>query len=97
MLKEKGRTVSLVNPRIISKLDTKTLDRFKNYKAVITIEGTSIDGGLGQKIASYMSLYGTKVYNFGLKKEVIDRLSIDEVLKNNHMSKEEIVKLILSL
>lgn len=97
MLKEKGITVSLVNPRIISSLDTKTLDKFKNYKAVITIEGTSIDGGLGQKIASYMSMYKTKVYNFGLKKEVIDRLSIDEVLKNNHMSKEEIVKLILSL
>ena len=33
-----------------------------------------------------------KVLNFGLKKEFLDRYDVAEVLKENHLTKEQIVK-----
>ena len=96
-LHEKGLNPTLINPRFVSGLDTKTLNGLKDYKAIITIEGTCLDGGYGQKVSSYMSKFRTPVYNFGLKKEIIDRISLDNALKNNHMTNDEIVEFILNL
>ena len=33
-----------------------------------------------------------KVLNFGLKKEFLDRYDVTEVLKDNHLTKEQIVE-----
>jgi len=90
-LKEKGYNPTLINPVCISSLDTNVLDTLKNYKVVATIEGTILDGGYGQKVASYLAKYPVKVLNYGLRKEIIDRFNPIDILKDNHMSKEDII------
>lgn len=90
-LKEKGYNPTLINPVCISSLDANALDSLKNYKVVATIEGTILDGGYGQKVASYLGRFDVKVLNYGLRKEIIDRFNPVDVLKDNHMSKEDII------
>ena len=36
LMREKGITPTLINPRVLSHLDTTTLDTLKTYKTVIT-------------------------------------------------------------
>ena len=47
------------------------------------------------KILRKTRFYGDshmKVLNFGLKKEFLDRYDVTEVLKDNHLTKEQIVE-----
>ncbi len=81
---------TIINPVCLSSLDTKTLDSLKNYRLIVTIEGYILDGGYGQKVASYLGDTNVIVKNFGLKKEIIDRFKPEDVLKDNHMTVEDI-------
>ncbi len=90
-LKEKGLTPTLINPLCISSLDKNTLETLKDYKVIVTIEGTILDGGYGQKIASYFGNTNVKVLNYGLKKEIIDRFNPLDILKENSMEVEDII------
>ena len=38
-----------------------------------------------------------KVINYGLKKEFLDRYDVNEVLRENHLTKEEIVEDVMAL
>lgn len=91
-LKLKGYNPTLINPVCISSLDLKTLETLKDYKVIVTIEGTILDGGYGQKIASYFGNTNVKILNYGLRKEIIDRFNPVDVLKDNSMQKEDIIK-----
>ena len=77
-----GFAPTLINPRFISGLDKELLNRIaKTHKVVITLEDGILDGGFGQKIASF---YGTSkmiVLNYGLEKRFIDRYSPTEILE----------------
>lgn len=91
--KQTGKKATLINPRFITGLDTRTLEELKkNHKTVITLEDGILDGGFGEKIARFYGPSEVKVYNYGLKKEFIDRYSVEEVLKENHITPELIVK-----
>lgn len=48
---------------------------------------------LAKKIAAYYAATDMKVYNYGLKKEFIDRYSVDEILKENHITPEQILRI----
>ncbi len=96
LLKEKGYNPTLINPVCISSLDKGTLEKIKNYKVIVTIEGTILDGGYGQKIASYFGTSSIKVLNYGLKKEIIDRFKPDDILEKNNMTREDIVEDIIN-
>ena len=90
--KETGVQATLINPRYITGLDTELLDALKKtHSVVVTIEDGSIDGGYGQKVASYYGDSSMRVLNFGLKKEFIDRYDANEVLKTNGLTPENIV------
>jgi 1-deoxy-D-xylulose-5-phosphate synthase len=87
----------LINPRYITGLDTEVLDGLeKNHEVVVTLEDGVLDGGFGEKIARYYGPTNMKVLNFGIKKEFIDRYSVDEVFKENHLTAPQIVDEILS-
>ena len=73
MLAEKGVNATLINPRELSTLDTATLDTLKDYSVVITAEDGIIDGGYGQKVASYLGEAPVKVINLGLPKKFLNR------------------------
>ena len=42
------------------------------------------------KIARYYGVSDMKVLNFGLKKELLDRYDVQEVLEKNHLNAEQI-------
>ena len=86
-------TPTLINPRYITGLDKELLDNLKtNHNLVITLEDGILDGGFGQKIASYYGNTNIKVQNYGLKKEFYDRYNVEELLKENHLTKEQILE-----
>ena len=64
----------------------------KDHDVVITLEDGILDGGFGEKIARFYGNSDMKVLNFGLKKEFLDRYDVVEVLKENHLTKEQIVE-----
>ncbi len=80
-LAEKGVNATLINPRNLSTLDTATLDSLKDYKVVITAEDGIVDGGYGQKVASYLGEAPVKVVNLGLPKEFLNRYDYTELQK----------------
>ena len=85
-----------MNPRILSSVDEKTLDSFKGYKTIVTIDDGIIDGAFGQKVAAYMAGSGVRVVCLGLKKEFLDRYNIGEVLKENNLTPEQVAEVALA-
>ena len=57
---------------------------------VITLEDGIVDGGFGQKVASYLGMSDIKVKNLGLEKLFYDRYDADEVLDNLRITPEKI-------
>lgn len=88
-----GIAPTLINPRYITGLDVELLEKLKaNHTQVITLEDGILDGGFGEKIARYFGPTDVKVYNYGLKKEFIDRYVVEDVLKENHLTPEQILE-----
>ena len=90
LLAKEGINVTLINPRNLSTLDTRTLDSLADYKVVITAEDGIIDGGYGQKVASYLGEANAKVINLGLPKEFLNKFNAAELLKQCGMTPEQI-------
>mgnify|MGYP002540642110 CR=1 FL=1 len=61
------------------------------------IEDGILDGGFGEKISRFYGPTDMKVINYGLKKEFLDRYDVNEVLRENHLTKEEIVEDVMAL
>ena len=82
-----GVKPTLINPRFITGLDEKLLEELKkSHKKVITIEDGSIEGGFGEKIARFYGSSDMKVYNYGFKKEFVDRYVAKELMEKNRLS-----------
>ena len=95
-IKEKlGFKPTLINPRFATGLDITLLSNLKdNHNIVITLEDGILDGGFGQKIASYFGDTNIKVKNYGLQKEFYDRYNPEELLKEENMDIESIIEYI---
>lgn len=86
-----GTAPTLINPRFITGIAEELLEELKNkHTKVVTLEDGILSGGFGEKIARFYGPSDVKVYNYGLKKEFLDRYSVDEVLKENHLTPEQI-------
>ncbi len=59
------------------------------------MEDGILDGGFGEKIARYYGPSDMKVYNYGLKKEFIDRYNVEEVLRDNRLTVSQILEDVL--
>ncbi len=91
-LKEQGVDATLINPRYITGVDEKLLNELaKNHQVVATLENGELDGGFGEKIASFYGSSTVKVLNFGAKKEFTDRVPYTELMKRYHLTPEQIV------
>ena len=83
---------TLINPKYITGLDEELLESLKkDHKVVVTIEDGMLEGGFGQKIASFYGATDMKVKNYGIKKSFPDRYVADELLRENGMTVEQIV------
>ena len=88
-----GIAPTLINPRYITGLDVELLEKLKaNHTKVITLEDGILDGGFGEKIARYFGPTDVKVYNYGFKKEFIDRYVVEDIMKENHLTPEQILE-----
>lgn len=96
MLKKDGIEVTLINPRNLSALDKETLDSLKDYKLIVTAEDGIIDGGYGQKVASYLGEAPAKVINLGLPKEFLNRYSYSELQQRCGLTPEQIARTVKS-
>lgn len=94
ILAERGINATLINPRNLSLLDTDTLDTLKDYKMVITAEDGIIDGGYGQKVASYLGQSPVKVINLGLPKRFVNRYDYTELQKEAGLTPAQIADMV---
>lgn len=93
-----GVKATVINPYYITGVDEELLTSLKSdHKTVVTIEDGILDGGFGEKIARFYGDSDIKVLNFGLKKEFLDRYNPDDILKENHLTKELIIDDVLNL
>ena len=93
-LKEKlNINATLINPRYITGIDKELLEELKsNHDIVITLEDGILQGGFGEKIASFYGDTNVKVKNYGIEKAFYDRYDVNELLKENRITKEQIVE-----
>ena len=91
--KKQNVKATVIKPYYITGVDNELLESLKeNHDIVITLEDGILDGGFGEKIARFYGDSDMKVLNFGLKKEFLDRYDASEVLKENHLTAEQIVE-----
>jgi len=91
-LEKEGIRATVVNPIFLSGLDTALLNRLKeNHRLVLTLEDGILEGGFGQKIASYYGMdAGIRVRNYGIAKEFHDRYDASELARAHHLTAEQI-------
>lgn len=88
-LAKSGVNATLINPLSVRELDEKTLSNLtKNHTVVATIEDNTLDGGFGQKVATFLSPKGVKVLNFGAKTEFVDEIPVAELYERYHLTAE---------
>ena len=95
-LSMKGFDPMVINPREVSTLDTACLDSIKDFDLVITAEDGIIDGGFGQKIASYFGDTAVNVINLGLPKEFLNRYSAIELQRECNLNPDGIADIVMS-
>lgn len=98
LLYQQGINATLINPRYLSALDTKTLDALKaDHSLVVTLEDGCKDGGFGERIAAYYGTSDMKVLVGGIKKDLYDRFDQQQLLSDNRLLDEQIVEDVLEL
>ncbi len=98
MLEESGVEPTLINPRIITSLDTATLEALKSdHQLIVTLEDGQIDGGWGEKIARYYGDSDVKVLVRGQRKQFEDHYVVEELLKENRLTAGQIAQDVLGI
>lgn len=83
---------SLINPRFISGIDENMLNKIaRTHDIIITLEDGILEGGFGQKVASFYGIHDVKVLNYGFKKEFFDSYDIDTILRANRIDSSMII------
>ena len=84
---------TLVNPVSANILDKDALDKLaKENKVIVTIEDNTLDGGFGEKVASYLGDKDVKVLNYGQKRVYTDQTPLKDILKDIRMTVDQIVE-----
>lgn len=84
---------AVVAVRCLSPIDEETLNKFKNYKLIVTIEDGLVDGGYGESVSSHMSKakHGN-VLNIGWSREFIPHGDVDELMDRYGINPKEIAE-----
>lgn len=87
-----GMKATLVNPRTVFGLDEDALDGIAaNHRVVVTLEDGVLEGGWGEQVARYLGPAGVRVRCFGVRAGFPDRYDLDELLRENDLTPEQIV------
>lgn len=91
ILKAKGINPTVINPRFLSGIDEEMLSSLsEDHRAVLTVEDALLDGGMGQKIASFFADRPMLVRNLGIPKIFADGYSPKELADRFHLTPEGI-------
>ena len=92
-LRKDGIKATLINPRYLTGIDEALLEKLKqDHTVVATLEDGTLDGGFGERITRFYGPSSMRVLNFGVKKQLYDRYDVDELLRENHLTNEQIVE-----
>ncbi|WP_288940179.1 transketolase C-terminal domain-containing protein, partial [uncultured Streptococcus sp.] len=93
-----GISATIVNPKFITGLDEELLDSLESdHQVVVTLEDGVLEGGYGQMVASYLGDADLKVQNYGVEKAFHDRYNAQELLAENGITVDNIVKNIIKV
>lgn len=94
----KGIDATLINPVYITGVDSEMLESLKkDHDVVITLEDGILEGGFGEKVTRFYGDSDMKVINFGGKKAFTDRVPLETLYKEYHLTKELIVEDVMKL
>lgn len=92
-LKECGIEATVINPRYISGTDEELLESLKaDHQLVVTLEDGCVDGGFGERISRFYGPSDMKTMNFGVKKALYDRYDVQQLMRDNKLTDEQIVE-----
>ena len=63
-----------------------------NHDVVITLEDGEVNGGFGEKVASYLGNSDIKVLNYGSHKEFTDRVPLEELYRRYRLTPAQIIE-----
>ena len=90
-----GKPVTVINPRFLTGVDETLLHALKkDHRLVITLEDGELDGGYGQRIASFYGPDEMRVINFGISKAFHSDFDTAALLEANGMSVSNLIKII---
>lgn len=93
MLAADGIHPTVINPRFVSGIDAEMLSSLSSeHTVVVTVEDALLDGGMGQKIASFYGDRPMLVRNLGLPKVFLDRYNPATVAADAHLTPEGIAE-----
>ena len=91
ILAAKGVNATVINPRFLSGIDEEMLSSLSpDHRAVLTVEDAILDGGMGQKIASFYADRPMLVRNLGLPKEFVDNYDAYKFAETAHLTPQGI-------
>ena len=95
-LAEEGVVATLINPRYLTGIDEQMLSSLlDDHTLVATLEDGCLDGGFGERVARFYGPTNMRVMCFGVKKQLYDRYDVNELLRENHLTDEQITNDIL--
>lgn len=98
ILAQKGINPTVINPRYLSGIDEELLSSLSpDHRAVLTVEDAILDGGMGQKIASFYADRPMLVRNLGLPKVFMDRYDARQVATDAHLTPDGIASQALQM
>ena len=96
-LAHEGLHVTVINPLYLSGLDAELLTSLaENHSRILTIEDGIVEGGFGQKVASfYGDMPNMRVKSYGLPKKFFNRYKPDELAQAYHLTAAQIAEDVL--
>ncbi len=89
LLTKCGIDATVINPRIYSQVDQELLTDLKlDHELIVTLEDGILSGGFGEKVARFYGASDVKVLSFGGDKEFTDRIPLDELYRQYHLTPE---------
>lgn len=93
LLAADGIVPTVINPCFLSGIDAEMLSSLsEDHTAVLTVEDALIDGGMGQKIASFFGDRPMLVKNLGLPKTFVDGYDAGKMAADNYLTAEGIAE-----
>ncbi len=97
LLAEEGIDATLINPRYITGTDDELLRSLQSdHQLVATLEDGSVDGGFGERIARFYGPTEMKTLCFGVRKALYDRYNVQQLLRDNELTDEQVAQRIIS-